>query len=78
MDLPEWNPEWEKSDPLWGRRGWVQHHYVAIVVTLALAVLILGMNVPVRIKITKYALEIQKKETFRDQETEQQRIGKGE
>ena len=30
--MPKWNPEWQQSDPLLGRRGWAAHHYAAVAV----------------------------------------------
>lgn len=35
MTFRKWNSEWEKPDPLRGRRGWSRHHYAAVGVAAA-------------------------------------------
>jgi hypothetical protein len=47
MAVPAWNDEWERPDPLQGRRGWARHHYANGLVVAVLVILALGMLLPV-------------------------------
>lgn len=42
MNLPKWNPEWEKPDPLRGRLGWAKHHRYGVVVVFFLVAFVFG------------------------------------
>ena len=46
MTLPKWNVEWEKPDPLRGKRGWSRHHYVTVGGAVLLLVAALGFLPP--------------------------------
>jgi hypothetical protein len=46
MTLPKWNDDWEKPDPLRGKRGWTCPDYVNIGVALGLVVTALSLLAP--------------------------------
>lgn len=46
MTLPKWNDEWEKPDPLRGRRGWQRHHYATACVAAILFAVSLTLFFP--------------------------------
>jgi len=50
MTIPEWNTEWEKPDPLRGKRGWSGGHYVSVGIAVILFVAALSLLVPAVVK----------------------------
>lgn len=44
--VAKWNSEWEKPDPLRGKRGWSQRHYTAVGVSVILFVIAVGVSAP--------------------------------
>ncbi len=46
MPLPKWNDEWEKSDPLRGRRGCARYHYATVAAAAVLVLAAFGVAVP--------------------------------
>jgi hypothetical protein len=51
MTLPRWNDDWEKPDPLRGKRGWTGPDYVNISVAVGLVVIAFGLLVPALARI---------------------------
>jgi hypothetical protein len=50
VDLPQWNPEWNRPDPLKGRPGWEPRHSMALAVWAALLIGVTGLAVPAVVK----------------------------
>ena len=50
MRLPHWNSDWEKPDPLQGRRGWELHHYASVVAAAILLIVAVGVFLPAAAK----------------------------
>jgi hypothetical protein len=46
MTIPVWNSDWEKPDPLRGKRGWTLPDYVNIGVAVGLVVVASGLLLP--------------------------------
>jgi hypothetical protein len=44
--LPIWNDDWERADPLKGRRGWTKRDYANIGVAACLFLTTVGLLVP--------------------------------
>jgi hypothetical protein len=47
MSLPSWNDDWQKSDPLRGKRGWACPHYADIGAVLLVLTMSFGLVLPV-------------------------------
>jgi hypothetical protein len=46
MTIPKWNEEWEKPDPLRGKRGWCRHQYATAGGAAVLLIAAFGLLVP--------------------------------
>lgn len=60
MTLPKWNSEWEKPDPLRGRRGWALQHYATAGVSVLLAVIVLSWAVLAFARAHRHAQELKR------------------
>jgi hypothetical protein len=56
--LPQWNNEWDPTDPLRGKRGWAFHHYVSLVAGLAVLAATLWLVWPVAAKSRQRAEQL--------------------
>jgi hypothetical protein len=53
MTYSKWNSEWERPDPLRGKRGWNGRNYIIVTISVILSMIASGLIIPAIAKVSQ-------------------------